>query len=152
MINIELSIWRNHVWMQLMVVSFLPKWMHWDRERWYVEQHLTQNIIVNETVSCLLTLVLCDRAWNVRWKGKCQSGIRVVQNYGSLYVSHLLEIYIENQFWRKKQNQEYNTKEFEACVSHRIVTYFQCSVVFPPFCSSGSSVNSAWLLLLVLVS
>lgn len=46
-------------------------------------------------VSCPLRLELCDRAQNVKWKGKRQSSIKAVQNCGSLYVSSFFKDFLK---------------------------------------------------------
>lgn len=132
MIYTELIIWRSGIWVQLMVVTFLPKRMHWEREVVCTTAPNTEHYCKWD---CQLPseIMLCDRAWNVKWRGKCQSG-------GSKWwfsVSYLFKDFCWKSFG-KKQNQKYNTKKFEACVSNRIVTF--------PVLSSISTYLQFWQL------
>lgn len=70
------------------------------------------------------------------WNGEANVS-RVAPNDGSLYVSYLLKDFCWKSFG-KKQDQKYNTKEFEACVSNRIVTF--------PVLSSISTYLQFWQL------
>lgn len=120
MIYIGLLIWRNGVCIQLMVVTF------------YLKECIAIEVICTRApntehycrsdydVSCPLRLVLCDRAQNVKWKGKCQSSVKVVQNYESVYVSSFFKDFFENLL----KNKNIILKNLKlTCLT--VVIYFQ---------------------------
>lgn len=62
----------------------------------------TEYVCKWDYVNCPLGFMLYDRAQNVKWRRKCQSGIRVVQNDGFLYVLYLFKVFLLKVFWKNK--------------------------------------------------